>query len=268
MRPGAGSLSAGLALALLAVGALAGCAGKPKVTLPVQERQTTRADLPEAAKYNVELGIAYMDRGDLALAKDRLDRAEKEAPHDPMVHSALALLYERLEQPNDADREFHTAMKLAPQDPKLANNYAVYLCGTHRIDEGVKLLLQTAHNPLYETPEAAYTNAAVCLRSVHRDAEAKAALLRAIALRPSFGEAVLQLATLEVQEGHAREARTRIDRYVETYQATPDLLVLGMRISRALHDPFGEHRYEQRLRTDFPESPQTHALTQASPGAG
>jgi type IV pilus assembly protein PilF len=260
--------SATVAGAVLVLAALAGCAGKPKVVQPVVERPATKPDLPEAAKYNVELGVAYMDRGDLSLAKDKLERAENEAPRDPMVHSALALLYERLEQPDDADREFHTALKLAPQDPKIANNYAVYLCGTHRIDEGVKLLLQTAHNPLYETPEAAYTNAAVCLRSAHRDTEAKADLLRAITLRPNFGEAVLQLATLEVQQGQPREARARIDRYIETYQATPELLALGIRISRAQHDLLGEHRYEQRLRVDFPDSQQTRALTQTSPGSG
>jgi type IV pilus assembly protein PilF len=267
-RLATGGWSATLRVATLAMAAVAGCSSKPRVITPVVERPATKADLPEAAKYNVELGVAYMDRGDLALAKDKLERAENEAPRDPMVHSALALLFERLEQPADADREFHTALKLAPQDPKIANNYAVYLCGSHRVDEGVKLLLQTARNPLYETPEAAYTNAAVCLRSVHRDTEAKADLLRAIALRPNFGEAVLQLATLEMQQGQLREARARIDRYIQTYQATADLLELGMRISHALHDPLSEHRYEQRLRVDFPDSQETRALSQTNAGAG
>jgi type IV pilus assembly protein PilF len=262
-RPGTGGL-----IVVTALAALAACSSKPRVVTPAPETKTFKPDLVDAAKYNVELGVAYMDRGDLALAKDRLDRAAKEAPRDPMVHSALALLDERLEQPDDADREFHEALRLAPHDPKIANNYAVYLCRNHRVDEGVKLLLQTARNPLYETPEAAYTNAAVCLRSVHRDADAKTELLRAIALRPNFAEAVLQLATLEMQQGQLRDARARIDRYIETYPATPDLLELGMRISHSLGDPVGQHRYEQRLRVDFPDSQQTHALSQSNPNPG
>jgi type IV pilus assembly protein PilF len=256
------------AVAISALVLLAACSSKPKVTMPVRDAQPVKADPAEAAKYNIELGVAYMDRGDLALAKDRLERAEKEAPRDPMVHSALALLFERLEQPGDADREFHTAQRLAPHDPKIANNYAVYLCGNHRVDEGVKLLLQTAHDPLYETPEAAYTNAAVCLRSVHRDAEAKVNLLRALALRPDFAEAVFQLATLEMQQGQLRAARARIDRYIQVYTATPDLLALGVRISRALGDPVGVQHYVERLRVDFPDSQQTRALSQQSPNAG
>jgi type IV pilus assembly protein PilF len=260
--------SSALAICILGSAALVACASKPKVAPPTRETQTVKPDLGEAAKYNVELGVAYMDRGDLALAKDRLERAEKEAPRDPMVHSALALLFERLEQPDDADHQFHTALRLAPHDPKIANNYAVYLCRNHRVDEGVKLLLETAHNPLYETPEAAYTNAAVCLRSVHRDAEAKANLLRAIALRPNFAEAVFQLASLEMQAGQLRDARARIDRFIEIYTATPDLLDLGVRISRSQGDPVGEHHYEQRLRVDFPDSQQTRALSQQSPNTG
>jgi type IV pilus assembly protein PilF len=257
-----------LAICVLGVATLAACASKPKVTLPQRETQTIKPDLSEAAKYNVELGVAYMDRGDLALAKDKLERAEKEAPRDPMVHSALALLFQRLDQPSDADREFHTALRLAPHDPKIANNYAVYLCDNHRVDEGVSLLLQTAHDPLYETPEAAYTNAAVCLRSAHRDAEAKTNLLRAITLRPNFAEAVFQLASLEVQQGQLRDARARIDHFIGIYSATPDLLELGVRISRALRDPVGMQHYEQRLRVDFPDSQQTRALSQGSPNTG
>lgn len=249
-------------LAAVLCAALGACASgsRPRVDSPFPDEPNFKPHLKEAAKYNVELGIAYMQRGELAVAKEKLERAVSESPHDPAVHSALALLYERLGNPREADREFREALRLAPHDPDIANNYAVYLCRTHRVDEGVKRLLATAHNPLYATPEAAYTNAAVCLRSEHRDAEAKRELESALALRPGFAEAVFQLADLEMQHGELRDARARIDRYIGTYTATPDLLALGVRISRALHDPLGVQRYEQRLRVDFPNSPQTQAL--------
>ncbi|MGH8217467.1 MAG: type IV pilus biogenesis/stability protein PilW [Steroidobacteraceae bacterium] len=257
-----------LCAVLVSVAALAACAGKPRVNTIPPPQQRVKADLPEAAKYNVQLGIAYMQRGELAIAEDKLERALKESPHDPEVHSALALLDERLGNTSQADREFHEAIRLAPRDPDIANNYAVYLCRTHRVNEGVKQLLATARNPLYTTPEAAYTNAAVCLRSEHRDAEAKQALESALALRPAFAEAVFQLAELEMQHGELASARARIDRYIQLYTATPDLLLLGVRISKALHDPVGRQRYEQRLRVDFPDSPQTQALAASGPNRG
>ncbi|GEM_PF-169347 len=257
----AGGVRLGPGLAVAACMALAACASsRPRVDSTPPPAPTFKPHLEEAAKYNVELGVAYMQRGELAVAKEKLERAVKENPRDPEVHSALALLYERLGNPSEAEQEFREAMRLAPHDPDIANNYAVYLCRTHRVDEGVRHLLATARNPLYTTPEAAYTNAAVCLRSEHRDDEARRALESALALRPGFAEAVFQLADLEMQHGELRDARGRIDRYIETYTATPDLLLLGVRVCRALHDPVGEQRYEQRLRVDFPNSPQTQAL--------
>jgi type IV pilus assembly protein PilF len=252
----------------LAAVAIAACASKARVASPIPETPSPKPQLAEAAKYNVELGIAYMQRGDLERAQDKLKRALKEAPRDPTVHSALALLDERLGDLDAADREFQRALHLAPHDPDVSNNYAVYLCRTHRVDEGVKRLLATAHDPLYSTPEAAYTNAAVCLRSVDRDAEAEANLTRALELRPSFAEAVLQLASLDAQHGKLRVALARIDRYIETYSSTPDLLSLGVRIAHTLGDPAAQQRYEQRLRVDFPDSPQTRALASPSPNAG
>jgi type IV pilus assembly protein PilF len=256
------------ALVLGALAALTACASKARVISPIPDTVTPKPDFHEAAQYNVELGVAYMERGDLALAQDKLNRALKENPRDPTVHSALALLDERLGELDEADRQFHTALHLAPHDPDVSNNFAVYLCRTHRVDQGVKRLIATARDPLYTTPEAAYTNAAVCLRTVHRDAEAELDLERALALRPSFAEAVFQLASLEMQQGKLADARARIDRYIETYAATPDLLALGVRIAHALGDPVAQQRYEQRLRVDFPNSPETRALASPSPNSG
>jgi type IV pilus assembly protein PilF len=136
------------------------------------------------------------------------------------------------------------------------------------VDEGVRRLLEAAHNPLYRTPEAAYTNAGVCLRAVHRDAEAQANLQRALQIRPNFAEAVFQLADLEFAQGHTREAKERVQRYLETYNATPELLLLGVRTSRSVGDRVSAERYARRLRVDFPDSEQTRALAEltANPG--
>jgi len=116
----------------------------------------------DAAAYNVQLGIAYLHQGDVALAKDKLDRALAEAPGSADVHSARAMLFDRMHDPAKADAEFRTSLRLAPHDPQVVNNYAVYLCQNGRTEEGVRRFEEAAHNALYRTPEAAYTNAGVC----------------------------------------------------------------------------------------------------------
>ena len=44
-----------------------------------------------------------MNQGDLPLAKDKLDSALKQDPNNPEVHSARAMLFERMGQPAKAD---------------------------------------------------------------------------------------------------------------------------------------------------------------------
>src|SRR5713226_8846176 len=113
----------------------------------------------DASQYNMQLGMAYLNQGDLGLAKEKLDRAVAENPGDPNVHSAMAMLQDRLGHPDQADKEFKAALNLGPRSPDILNNYAVYLCRTGRTDEGVKSFEEAAHNALYRTPEVAYANA-------------------------------------------------------------------------------------------------------------
>ena len=222
----------------------------------------------QASAYNLQLGIAYLQQNNLATAKEKLERAAQENPKDPNVHNALALLYERLGQPDQADKEYRTALRLDPQNPEIANNYGAYLCRTNRAEEGARRLLEVAKNPLYRTPEAAYTNAGVCLRSLHRDDEAERNIRRALEIRPSFAEAVFQLGDLELQRGKLSDARARVDSYLLAYPATPDLLLLGVRIARASGDRATAERYARRLRLDFPDSQQVRALSEGSPNPG
>jgi type IV pilus assembly protein PilF len=222
----------------------------------------------EAAGYNVQLGLGYMQEGNMQLAKEKLERALSEAPHDPKVHSAEGLLYERLGDPKRADEEYRTALHYAPKDPDVTNNYAVFLCKQNRTDEGVKYFLQAAQNPFYRTPEAAYTNAGVCLRTAHRDDDAKQSLQKALAIKANFAEAAYQLADLEFERGHLIEARAALTHFTDNYEATPDLLLLGVRIARAQGDRVGAEHYARSLRMDFPTSEQTRALSDLTPRPG
>ena len=235
--------------AALLTSVLVGCANQQAV----QRRH-------DAAIYNTELGIAYMRRGDLAIAQTKLDRALQENPDDPDVRSARALLFARLGDPKQADREFREALRLAPKNPDFQNNYAVYLCSVGRIDDGVQTFLRAAHNPLYLTPELAYDNAGVCLRSAHRDVDAAQMFTDALAIRPGYAQALWQLADLNFSQGKLVQARQEIDAYLASNQETPDLLLLAVKITRAQGDRLDAELYARRLQLDFPDSAQAHAL--------
>ena len=237
----------GVAAALL----LGGCGGNDAQRLTNQQN---------AAIANTQLGSAYLHQGDLALAKEKLDRALAQDPNNPEVHSVRAMMFDRMQMPKEADSEYRTALRLAPNDPNVINNYAVYLCQHGRTDDGVKRFEEAAKNALYRTPEAAYTNAGVCLRAAKRDEQARAQFIKALQSKPSFSDAVLQLADLDLQHGDLTQARALVDAYLANFGENPDLLLLGVRVARAQKDQLGAQRYARKLQMNYPGTDQTRAL--------
>ncbi len=246
-------------LALLAAAGLDGCSSQPS---------TAAKNKTNASDYNTQLGIAYLRQGDIPLAKEKLDRALKENPSNPAVHGARAMLFDRMGDPAQADREFKTALSLAPDDPDVNNNYAVYLCQIGRTDEGVRRFELVARNALYRTPWVAYTNAGVCLRTAKRNAQALRNFQQALVIRPNFAEAAYQMGDLQFQDGHLTEARKSVDTYLGAFEETPDLLLLGVRIAKAQSDRVAAALYARKLRLDFPSSAQAKALAELENNPG
>lgn len=221
---------------------------------------TVRESPQAAGTANLQLGAAYLQQGNLPIAKEKLERAESQSPRDPQVHGLLAMLYHRLGEDQKAEKEYRTALDLAPNDPEQLNNYAVFLCSTGRVDDGVRRFQEAARNPLYRTPWAAYTNAGVCLRGAGRDAEAGPLFMRALQVRPDYAEAAVQLADLDLKDHRPADAYKRVTDFMKVNPATPDLLLFGWRAARELKDPIGTAQMAWRLQSDFPDSDQAHAL--------
>jgi type IV pilus assembly protein PilF len=213
-----------------------------------------------AARINLQLGVGYLQQGNLPIAKEKLERARSQDPHNPEIHGAMALLDQRLGKDKEADKEFRTALELSPHDPAMLNNYAVFLCSHERAEEGVRYFEQAATNPLYRTPWAAYTNAGVCMRAAHRDAEAAQRFARALQSNPAYSEAVYQASDLDFQQQKLADARFRIDVFLLNNPPTPDLLLLAYRIAQTQKDGTSQQRYGARLTQEFPNSDQAHAL--------
>jgi type IV pilus assembly protein PilF len=225
-------------------------------------------NMSDAANLNMQLGIRYLQQGDLAIAQQKLDRALSEDAHNGAIHGWLGILNERLGKNKDADREFRTALDLSPRDPFILNEYAVYLCSHERAAEGVRYFEQSATNPLYRTPWVAYTSAGVCLRQAHHDAEAAQRFARALQINPAYTEAVFQSSDLDLLQHHYADGRQRIDIYLLHSPATPDLLLLGWRLARAESNTDAQQRYAGRLAQEFPNSEQARSIANIRPDSG
>jgi type IV pilus assembly protein PilF len=253
-----------LVLPVVAALLFAGCMSAPS------ERQT---DLKEAARLNTDMGAEYLRKGQFRDAKDKLDSAVKQDPKYYKAQWVMALLLEQLDRPAEADSFYKTAMRLQPEDPDIANTYAVYLCKSGKIDEALPVFEVLIRNKLYREPWAAATNAALCLRNDKRNADALAFLERALTMRPDYVDAAIQKADIQLSLGQSAQARQTVDAYLalgkikERDPHRPDVLMIGVRAALATSDRAGADSYGRLLMRDFPTSPQAKAVPQLLQGA-
>ena len=90
---------------------------------------------------------------------------------------------------------------------------------------------------------------------------------RALRVRPGYAEAVLQLADLEFATQRAAAALKRVLDHLTVTGATPELLLLGWRAADAQQERGVALGLAQRLRPEFPDSPQAKQLPGAAPQA-
>jgi type IV pilus assembly protein PilF len=257
MKVFTGRLATMFAVTLAA--SLAGCVSGD-ARKPLKQEDPSLA----AAKYNIQLGTAYLQQGNYVLAREKLERSVKQNPRDPDVHTSLGLLYDRTGDTKLADKHFREALRLAPEKPDLINNYAIYLCKIGRVDEGVERFNSVATNKYYRTPEVALTNAGVCLRGAQRMDEAQRRFVGAIRARPNYSEATVQLASLHMERSQFTEARKVVDTYLDAFKPNADVLYAGVNVARAAKDKMAEEKYSRTLRIEFPDSAQTRALKRGS----
>lgn len=251
------SLSLRLAVVFLSC-TLAAC-----VTSTKDGGKPLKSESPDAtaAKYNIQLGTAYLQQGNYPLAKEKLERSLKQNPKDPDVHTSLGLLYDRVGESKLADKHFREALRLAPEKPDISNNYAIYLCKNGRVDEGVERFMAVAANKYYQTPEVALTNAGVCLRGAKRLDEAQQRFVGAIKARPNYSEATVQLSSLYLERNQIAEARKVVDTYLSAFKPNPDVLLSAVTVARVSKDRMSEEKHSRALRLEFPDSAQARALT-------
>jgi type IV pilus assembly protein PilF len=213
-----------------------------------------------AAELNVQLGIQYLRQGNLQVAREKIERALKQDPNNISVQLAVALLAEQLADPNKAEKHYRQALRIDGTSPEAANAYASYLCRRGNAREGEAMFERAAKNPLYRTPEIAYTNAGTCAHANGRLAEAEAYLRQALAIRAMSPDALMQMTRVAATRGNWMQVRAFLQRYLAVGPPSAGLLLLGVTAERALGNGPAAAEYIGRLRRDFADSPETRSL--------
>lgn len=224
------------------------------------ETNPVEVSLEDAARANLQLGANYLQRGELELARDKLEKSVSQDPKLPTARVYLAIVYERIGEQKKADENYRAALKLAPNNPDVANSYGGYLCRTDRREEGLEYFRRAGENVLYRTPEVAFANAAVCALGIPDQQAAEVFLRRALEVNPMYREALLRLAVLSLDTDRPLQARAFLERFHAVGKPTQDSLSLGVRIESALGDEVAAEAYRKQLSVEFPDEAERQRL--------
>lgn len=238
---------------------LGGCVTEGDVS-----RRNVKESPNDAAAYNYQLGVEYLRAGKLRPARERLESSIRQNPSVAATHFTLAILYQRLDEPQLADRSFRNAIRIAPDDAAVQNSYAVHLCSQKQFKKAERYFVDAATNPIYGTPAAAWTNAGVCMLEKPDLAGAEQYFRRALEIDRQFPSALLELAILKFGQDNALSARAFLQRFFAAHEATAQTLLLASRVEDKLADKGASAEFSQRLQEEFPDSPEARQLRRSN----
>lgn len=253
---------AALCMALLLVGCTATGSGpgegaqQPTSSKPAENEQQQRA------KVHTELGSLYLLDGRYAIAMEEARIALAADSNYAPAYNLLGLTHMMLNESRLAEENFGMALRLAPGDPEIANNFGWFLCQNGREKSSIDYFMAAGKNPLYATPTKPFTNAGICALRVKDDKAAEEYLSTALRFSPTNTQALFWLAELAYRKGRYSEARQWTTDIEKMMEPTSEVIWLGLRIERKLGNRDAEVRYASQLRRRFVGSPEHRLLTQ------
>lgn len=250
----------GVTFALAAILTLAGCASNQAPGS--QGELATASDQTEAqrrAQIRLQLAIGYYTQNQLPVALDEIKQALAIDPNLSDAFGMRGLIYMDMGETALAEDNFQRAIKLAPNNPDLANNYGWFLCRNGREKESIAYFEKAINNAAYQSPARALNNAGACSLKLQDMAGAERYLNRAFQFDPANLDTNTNMAKLYYARGDYQRARFYIRRVTKTERFSPNILWTAIRIERKLGDRIAETSLATQLRRRYPNS-QEYAL--------
>ncbi len=263
----AGRAGARLVPVLLAA-ALAACASKAPTTSTqagATEELRTASDHTSAEKrasIRLQLAIGYYSDGKYEIALDEVKQAIAANPDSSDAYGVRALIYSQMGEHQLAEENFQRAIKLAPRNPELSNNFGQFLCQQGRFAQAMPLFEAALKNPTYTSPINALVNAGACSLKMKNYDAAEKYLLDALRYGADVPATNAHLARTYYERRDMARAGFFINRLktVAKLDALPaDQLWLAIRVDRKLGDKSSEASLVNQLRRRFPASPELAA---------
>lgn len=239
---------------------LTACVQQPVDNGISSQARSERAHL--SAKIHTELAAEYFNRGQLDVALEEISEALNAQSNYALAYNVLGLVNMTLNENNKALDSFDKAIRLAPKNSEINNNYGWFLCQRfpQRMDQAISHFITATQDPLYTTPEMAFANAGLCEVKRQNYGVAEAFLQKALIIQPKYPPAIVGLIDIDFQRGNHMNARSRLTDFLQSNASTPESLFLAIQIEQAIGDQLTADSYIFQLQKHFPDSREAAAI--------
>jgi type IV pilus assembly protein PilF len=213
-----------------------------------------------SADIHLQLGVRYLGMNKLELARENLLLALKENSNNTQAHNALAFLYEKLNQLDNAKDQYETALDLAPDDLGVKNNFGRFLCEHGEYEQGMELLSEASSSPLNDRQWLAFTNAGRCQLGLGQKQQAENYFRQALQVNKTYAPALSEMQKIAYEKGDYWAAKGFLQRYLGVAGHTAETLWFASQAERALGNKELANEYKKLLLERFPLSNEAKKL--------
>jgi len=188
----------------------------------------------KAAKINVQLGMAYIERGNMQRAKQKLLLAMDEAPDLPEAWYSMGYFLENSGNRVEANKYYLKSVTLAPHRGDALNNYGTYLCRSGDYRGAINQFMLAVKDDQYLDAPSAYENAGLCALKMPNIAQATNYFKKALLEDTHRPVSRIELAEIYYQQGHFKLAKNELTQFLQISSPTIQSYLLEQKLLRKI----------------------------------
>ncbi|MFZ6780085.1 type IV pilus biogenesis/stability protein PilW [Undibacterium sp. Ji83W] len=221
---------------------------------PEENMSAEKQDAQKRASIRMQLAVGYYQQGQLKVALEEIRQVLVIAPDLVDAFSLRALIFMDMGEKQLSEDNFLHALKLAPGNSDIGNNYGWFLCLNGREKQGLVYLDSAIKDPAYTAPGKALNNAGLCSLRMKDSIGAERYFMQGLREDPGNPAINANLADVLYKRGEYKQARFYIGRVLKFEVLAADVLWLAMKIEKKLGDEAALNSLGTQLRRRHPNS--------------
>jgi type IV pilus assembly protein PilF len=186
-------------------------------------KRPSKEEAEKTAQYYFQMGVSYLNSGNVAEAIYNLNQAYNLKPKDPDILNALGIAYTKVGELDKAQEYFLKAIEIAPDKPESYVNLGIVLAQKKDYGSAEKYFKKAIENPNYKNKEKAYYNLALVYLKLGNLNKYEESLKKAIAYDNFFLPAYEELGKYYMQQERYNDAQKIYETAVSLGLGSPDI---------------------------------------------